>query len=278
MDKSEIIEKQQILTDKLDEAQFVLIGIGEEFNEKFTDISKFPDLMAALEEVDINSTLEWTVPFLEKCYLSRHNEGSLQDAYRKLYESVKDKDYFIVTTCIDENIKKAGFDKSRIVEPCGNYRLLQCSEGCNDTLTSSENVEKLIYQAILDGVGLDSVERPICPSCGSPMTFNNILCEDKYIETGYKSQWEKYTGWLQRTLNRKLCILELGVGMNLPGIIRWPFEKVAFYNEKASFFRINKQLYHMTKELENKGVSIDMGAVDFLNEYCLRKKVMEELS
>lgn len=278
MDKSEIIEKQQILTDKLDEAQFVLIGIGEEFNEKFTDISKFPDLMAALEEVDINPTLEWTVPFLEKIYLNRHNEGSLQDAYRKLYETVKDKDYFIVTTCIDENIKKAGFDKSRIVEPCGNYCLLQCSEGCNDTLTSSENVEKLIYQAILDGVGLDSVERPLCPSCGRPLTFNNILCEDKYIETGYKSQWEKYTGWLQRTLNRKLCILELGVGMNLPGIIRWPFEKVAFYNEKASFFRINKQLYHMTKELENKGVSIGIGAIDFLNEYCLRKKVMEELS
>ena len=99
--------------------------------------------------------------------------------------------------------------------------------------------------------------------------YNNILCEQNYIEEGYQNQWEKYTKWLQTTLNKKLCILELGVELNLPGIIRWPFEKVAFYNQKASFFRINASLYQMTEELSDKGISIAMNAVYFLREYRL---------
>lgn len=87
------------------------------------------------------------------------------------------------------------------------------------------------------------------------------------MEDGYQKQWEKYTKWLQRTLNKKLCIFELGVELNLPNIIRWPFEKVAFYNQKASFFRVNGSLFQMTEELSDKGVSIEMNAVDYLREY-----------
>ena len=52
--------------------------------------------------------------------------------------------------------------------------------------------------------------------------------------------------------------------MNLPNIIRWPFEKVAFYNQKAKFFRINETLFQLTQEIAEKGESIEMNAVDFL--------------
>ena len=78
------------------------------------------------------------------------------------------------------------------------------------------------------------------------------------------TQWEKYTKWLQLTLNRKLCVIELGVGMNIPNVIRWPFEKIAFFNKKASFFRINETLYQLTEEIGEKGTSINMNAREFL--------------
>lgn len=266
MDKSEILEKQKILLEKLADADMVLVGVGEEFNENFGDIGKFPSLMSALEEVDINQELEWTVPFLEHRFLIEHTDGRLVEAYRKLYGLVKDKNYFVITTCIDENIKKAAFDAERLVEPCGNYKLLQCSAKCTNALYPSEEFSALVNQAILDGVGLDSLEMPACPSCGRPLVFNNILCENHYVEDGYQKQWAKYTKWLQMTLNKKLCILELGVEMNLPNIIRWPFEKAAFYNQKASFFRINGSLYQLTEELGDKGISIGENAVDFLLE------------
>lgn len=267
MDEMEIVEKHQLLSEKIADADMVLVGVGEEFNEDFSDIGKFPQLMSALEEVDINQLLEWTVPFLEHRFLIEHHDGRLVEAYRNLYEIVRDKNYFVVTTCIDENIKKAAFDTERLVEPCGNHEMLQCSGKCSSELYPARDFSDLVGQAILDGVGLDSLEIPKCPNCGEPLAYNNILCEQNYVEEGYQKQWQKYTKWLQMTLNRKLCVLELGVGLNLPNIIRWPFEKIAFYNQKASFFRINASSYQMTEKLSDKGISIGMNAVDFLREY-----------
>lgn len=98
MDRTEMIEMQKILLEKIADADMVLVGIGEEFNESFGDIGKFPRLMSALEEVDINQTLEWTVPFLEHRFLIEHNDGKLIEAYKVLYDMIKDKNYFIITT------------------------------------------------------------------------------------------------------------------------------------------------------------------------------------
>ncbi len=268
MDKTQFLQKKNILMEKVADADMVLVGIGEEFNEDFKDIGKFPRLMAALEEVDTNPFLEWTVPFLEHRYLIEHKEGKLIKAYQKLFDMIKDKNYFVITTCIDENIKKADFNTERLVEPCGNYKMFQCSEKCCSELYSSEEFSNLVNQATLDEVGLDSLEIPKCPACGKPLAFNNILCESKYAEEGYQLQWENYTKWLQMTLNKKLCVLELGVGMNLPNIIRWPFEKIAYYNKKASFFRVNGSLYQLTEKLSDKGISIGENAIDFLLADC----------
>lgn len=261
-DRTEALEhKIKALKEKVSQAQFVLVGIGEEFNEDFKNIAQFPRLMAALEEVDVDERLVWTVPFLEKLYLEKNDSNRYTDAYKGIHNLIKDKNYFIISTCIDNNISKAGFDKDKIVQPCGGYEYLQCEQKCCSELYPAKPYSDLLLQAIKDGVGLDSVEMPLCPHCGSPLRFNNIVCGN-YIVDGYKQQWERYTKWLQSTLNRQLCVLELGVGMNLPDIIRWPFEKVAFYNQKASFFRVNESLYQLPENLSDKGIEISEDSVE----------------
>ena len=257
--------KTQILKEKIADAELVLIGIGEEFNESFSKINQYPHLMKGLEEIDFNENIAWAVPFLEKAYLEEEEEAETVQAYRNLYELVKDKNYFIVTTCIDGYIEKAGFDLERVVEPCGNYLKLQCSEKCTNELWDSESYACKIKKKLVKSEALKEIEQPVCPHCGKPLVFNNIVNEN-YVEEGYLPQWEKYTKWLQGTVNKKLCILELGVGMHLPNVIRWPFEKVAFYNQKASFFRINEKLYQLTEEIGDKGISIEGNARDYLLE------------
>ena len=76
--------------------------------------------------------------------------------------------------------------------------------------------------------------------------------------------WDKYTEWLQGTLNRNVLILELGVGLKYPGVIRFPFEKAAYFNKKADFISVHGRLYQMTEELGDKGMSIAQNAVAFL--------------
>ncbi len=257
------MDKTQVLKEKMADAELVLIGIGEEFNENFQKISQYPNVMKGLEEIDANAELAWAVPYLEKAYLEQEREAETVQAYKKLYELVKDKNYFIVTTCIDGYVEHAGFAPERIVEPCGGYSKLQCSAKCTTELWDSQEVFTEIQERLENAKALKGIKQPMCPHCGKPLVFNNIVNEN-YVEEGYLPQWEKYTKWLQGTVNKKLCILELGVGMHLPSVIRWPFEKVAFYNQKAGFFRINEKLYQLTEEIGDKGISIEGNARDYL--------------
>ena len=271
MDRTELIQKQKLLKQKINDADAVLVGIGEEFNESFGDIDKFPRLISVLDRADRNRSLEWIVPYIEKLYIMEHADERIEQAYAGLYRLIKDKNYFIVTTCIDGKIKKADFDTKRIVEPCGSYDRLQCSgKECGTLLHETGGYMESIRRALETDNDKELMAlQPRCPVCGEPLVFNNVVCEGKYNEEGYKAQWEAYTEWLKLTLNKKLCILELGVGLGMPDIIRWPFEKAAFYNKKADFFRINETLYQMTKDLGDKGVSIAMNSVDFLQSCCL---------
>ena len=78
--------------------------------------------------------------------------------------------------------------------------------------------------------------------------------------------WETYTKWLQGTLNRNLVILELGVGMELPQLIRFPFEKVAYFNQKSCLYRVHSHLYQMTEEIKERGYSVPVHPVTLLLE------------
>ena len=95
--------------------------------------------------------------------------------------------------------------------------------------------------------------------------MNNVYANN-YDESGYLENWSIYKKWLQGTINKKLCILELGVDLSFPSVIRWPFEKVAFYNQKADFIRVNERLYHMSEELKDKGISVAKNSIDWLLE------------
>ena len=95
----------------------------------------------------------------------------------------------------------------------------------------------------------------------------NVRTEDTkaiYVEGAYLTSWANYTKWLQGTLNKKLFILELGEGFENPGLFRWPFEKMAFYNKKAAFVRVHKSLYQIGAELKGKGTAVPMDSKEFL--------------
>lgn len=85
-------------------------------------------------------------------------------------------------------------------------------------------------------------------------------------EEHYMKQWNLYTKWLGGTLNHKLVLLELGVGLKCPDAIRWPFEKVTSFNQKAILIRINEELSQLPLELKDKGMSVAKNAIDWLTE------------
>jgi len=172
------------------------------------------------------------------------NEKSLE-CYNKLAKSLEGKNYFIVSLCMDDVIYNSDLKEDKIVCPMGGFRKKQCPDACENGL----------YDISLDK----------CPVCGKELVFNNINA-DNYVEEGYLPMWEKHRMWLTGTLNRKLLVVELGVSMKFPQVIRWPFERIVMLNNKAHFIRVNEKFPQLTPEIGGKGESIKKNSVDWIVE------------
>ena len=82
-------------------------------------------------------------------------------------------------------------------------------------------------------------------------------------EDGEKS-WNEYTKWLQMTLNKDMLVLELGVGFDMPTLVRWPFEKIAMLNNKAFLCRVNENFPQLPDDIGDKGISVKSSVGEFL--------------
>lgn len=233
----------QNIKDKIADADMVLIGIGEEFEIKDSE----------RENEDG-----------EKAVARRKR------SYHQLKELVGEKNYFLVTLCTDSIIYEADFDKERIVEPCGSLYRLQCSSKCTSDIYEPDEQQIVKIRELIEGkCEEEDVCLSTCPKCGAPLAFNTVWTEN-YVEEGYLDRWQFYNKWLQGTLNRKLCILELGVGLRFPTVIRWPFEKVTYFNQKATLFRVHSKLYQTTQEIKERSEAIQSDPIEFLNKLSNR--------
>lgn len=254
-----------MLARDISEAELVLIGIGGEMQVKLQALKKISDFSKKFLELDENQEKEWLKPFLIRYYLKKEYHEEIVSAYENLKKLVEDKNYFIVSLSTDDLIKGIGFRDDRVVLPCGTYDVLQCENNCAGKLFSiEEELWSDICAWIQNKVSLDELTEPGCPDCGAPLVMNQYG-QPVYNEAGYLENWQKYTKWLQGTVNKKLCILELGVGMEFPSVIRWPFEKVCIYNQKSKFWRVHSSLYQLSEEIKAQGISVSRNPVTFLN-------------
>lgn len=210
--------------EKVKEVQKVLIGIGKEW---------------ALREDEKDIRFR---------HLSDPAQAELKEAYEALYELIKEKDYYIVTTLTDGAIYEMLFDKNKIVAPCGNIHWRQCSKACTKDIWEENEVPD-----------------DVCPHCKAPLTGNTIKAET-YIEEGYLPRWKDYMKWQTGTINRTLVILELGEGFATPTVMRWPFEKIIYFNQKSRLYRVNESFYQLPKEAEERGVSVHENSVRWMLE------------
>lgn len=250
---------------RIAEADLILIGIGEEFAVKRADIEAHPDYCALMQKMNENKErLAWMFPFIQKDFTEKYKDENIEKAYEALQSLLEGKNYFIITENTDDRIFHSALHKDRIVAPCGNLNYLQCDDNCcHELLNAQETAKNIIAACRMTDNDLEQPVEPKCPHCGSPLVFNTVKAAS-YEQSSYLPMWEKYMLWLQGTLNKKVCMIELGVGFSYPTIIRWPFEKIGFLNQKAEFIRVHHSLYQLSEELKEKGISIAENSVDFI--------------
>lgn len=182
--------------------------------------------------------------------------------YNELFSLIKDKDYFVITTNVDHCFQKVGFDKKRLFYTQGDYGLFQCSEPCcNKTFENAELIQQMMNLQVDMRVPTELM--PHCPYCGKLMTVN-LRSDDRFVENeGWHNAAESYENFLRTRKNGKILFLELGVGSNTPGIIKYPFWKMTMINEKAIYVCINlgEAICHQQIEKQSICLNVDIGQV-----------------
>lgn len=198
-----------------------------------TEYSDAINRINSAEKLLIGIGLEW-------------QEKATKEDYEALKKIIGNKDYYIISLCFDDCIYQVFSEDEKVVTPCGGHRYLQCDS----------HIIK-VCDAKKDG------DKYICPECGEVMDYNCITNE-KYLEAGYLKKFSEYRTWLTTTINKELCILELGADLRYPSVIRFAFDKVCMYNKKSTFYRVDEKLYQHTAEVEGRGISVSCDSIEFI--------------
>lgn len=242
---------------------------GERFNKYFSDfINKYhlTDMYSA-GFYPYESLEEYWAYWSRHIYYNRYIDAP-KDTYQKLLQLVKDKDYFVLTTNVDHQFQKAGFDKKRLFYSQGDYGLWQCSKPCHQkTYDNKEIVEKMLLQQ--KDLKIPSSLIPYCPKCGAFMTMN-LRCDQTFVQDeGWDQGQFRYNDFINKHRDLKIIYLELGVGQNTPVIIKYPFWNYTNSNKKATYVCINYGESFCPDEIKKQAILISGDIDQVINDLLL---------
>ena len=197
-------------------------------------------------------------------YINRYMDVD-NGTYKRLYELMKDKDHFVITTNVDHQFQKAGFNKKRLFYTQGDYGLWQCSEPCHQKTYDNEETVRAMFEQQKD-MRVPSELVPRCPICGKPMSMN-LRADDTFVEDeGWHLAAERYEDFLQDHDGQHILFLELGVGMNTPGIIKYTFWKMTYADPNAVYACLNFGEAYVPDEIEKQSICINGDIREVLSE------------
>lgn len=257
---------------------------GERFDTWFSDFAGkygFRDMYSG-GFYPYSSKEEFWAYWARYIYINRYMDAP-KPVYQKLFEMIKDKDYFVITTNVDHCFQKAGFDKKRLFYTQGDYGLFQSvNPAIRKTYDNEEWVMKAmeaqgyvrnadgVFEAPEDGVVSMMIPTdliPKCPDDGSDMT-TNLRADDSFVENeGWHNASAAYSDFIRRHENLHVLYLEMGVGANTPVIIKYPFWQMTLANEKAVYACINYGEAFCPGEIEGRSICIDGDIGEVLAKY-----------
>lgn len=273
--------------DLIGRAQAVVVGAGSGLSaaagltysgERFQ--TYFGDFIEHYGMTDMYSAGFYPFPSQEEkwAYWSRHIYYNRYDvpagkAYRDLFELLKDKNYFVITTNVDHQFQKAGFSQERLFATQGDYGLFQCARACHRKLYDNETAVRAMV-ALQKNLRIPESLVPKCPVCKGDMEVN-LRCDGNFVEDeAWHAACGRYQEFIRENMGRRTVYLELGVGMNTPGIIKYPFWQLTDRGEEAAYICVNQGEAWGPKEISRKAVYLDMDLAAALEQLRGRKEEM----
>ena len=204
-------------------------------------------------------------------YYNRYMEAP-KPVYQKLFELVRGKDYFVITTNVDHQFQRAGFDKKRLFYTQGDYGLFQ---SVNPSIRKTYDNEEWVMRAmeaqgfVRDAKGVFQIPQsgvamripteqiPKCMDDGSAVTMN-LRADDSFVEDeGWHRASAAYSDFIHRHEKLHTLFFEIGVGANTPVIIKYPFWQMTNDNPKAVYACLNYKEAFCPKQIEKQSICLD---------------------
>ena len=287
------------LKNALASAECILIGAGAGLSaaagydyEGARFLKYFADFHARLGITDLYTGGFYPFPTREmfwawwsrSIWINRYAPMPESDVYPNLLRLAAGRDYFVLTTNVDHAFQRAGFDKERLFYTQGDFGLFQSSRptgaSAEKTYDNEEQVRAMLGAqgftfapngALLlpeDGAPLMEVPAhliPYCPDDGTEMT-TNLRVDASFVEdAGWHAAASRYEDWLAHSEGRRMLLLELGVGANTPGIIKYPFWRITAARADVTLAAINLGAY-VPDEIRGRSIALDGNLEEVLRE------------
>lgn len=183
---------------------------------------------------------------------------------KNLYELIKDKDYFVVTSNIDDHFRQAGFPEDRLFEIEGNSRNLQCTNGCHNKIYPGDEVlsEMVLAQ---ENSKVPTKLIPKCPECNGPMQVHLEVDRNFLKGEAWQTSFHAYQDFIEKFHRKKLVLLELGVGARNQ-LIKAPFMNLTNGEENFTYITLNKGELYIPDEIAAKSIGIDGDTAEALQQ------------
>lgn len=269
---------------KLQDAEAIVIGAGaglstaagltysgDRFRNYFTDFIEkyhFSDMYMA-SFYPFETLEEYWGYWSRHIYYNRYDQP-LRQVYLDLFNIVKDKNYFVITTNVDHQFELSGFALQRLFCTQGDYGLWQCSRPCQQKTYDNEDVVRAMLKQQKD-MKIPSSLIPYCPHCGAAMTMN-LRCDQTFVEDeNWHQSAQRYQRFITKHHLSKVVYLELGVGYNTPGIIKYPFWQFTVQNPLATYICINQEKNQCPTSIQSQSLLIEADIQKVLTAINLKK-------
>ena len=236
---------------------------GERFQRHFADFIRqygFTDMYSAGFYPFPSEEEHWAY-WSRHIYYNRYVPAP-KPVYDNLLKLLKDKDYFVITTNVDHQFQKAGFDKQRLFYTQGDYGLFQCTKPCHQKTYDNEEIVKRMIAEQQD-MRIPTELIPSCPVCGGPMKVN-LRADETFVEDeGWHAASERYTEFIRRHKDGKVLFLDLGSGGNTPVIFKIPFIRWTMQNPNATYATVNLGEAFTVDQIADRSIVIntDIGEI-----------------
>lgn len=279
MNNNELTEKIEKLKEEIKNSDYILIGAGAGLStsagflydgKRFED--NFKDYIKKYGFTDMYSAGFYNFPTLEEywAYFSLYvyiNRFDIEEneTYLNLYNIVKNKNYFVITTNVDGRFIDSKFDKDKIFAVQGDFALFQCSKPCRqETFYNEKYIREMIKYKKEMKIPTELI--PKCPYCGRNMSMN-LRADDTFVQDkNWDEQKSRYEEFLKISENSKILFLELGVGFNTPSIIKYNFWRMTLNNKKSVYASINLGECYCASDIEERSICIDYDIAEVLKK------------